>query len=111
MPLKQPENNDLDCIVPESPIKEQEHSDSGSEQEADEQYHNQYKLIYPTDAHPEFEYQKYMMYAKRLYEQFTGSYSKKKTEEQPPKATQIFQKNLTGMDKPNKVLGRSTTIT
>ena len=38
---------------------------------------NQYKRIYPSRDNTEFEYRQYMQYANQLYEQFTGSYSKK----------------------------------
>jgi hypothetical protein len=38
---------------------------------------NQYKKIYPSADNTEFEYSQYITYATQLYEQFTGSYSKK----------------------------------
>lgn len=52
---------------------------------------NQYKLIYPSMEHPESEYQKFLEHAHFLYEQFTGSYSKKQTKNtDPPKMAEKF---------------------
>ena len=44
----------------------------------------QYTLIYPSFDHPESEYRKYLEHAQLCYEQFTGSYTKKKGEQNVP---------------------------
>lgn len=62
-----------------------ESESSEEEKESEEEYHNQFTLIYPADRNPQEKYERYIEHAKRLYEQFTGSYSKKKTEETNPK--------------------------
>ena len=35
-----------------------------------------FKLIYPSYEHCHYEYKRYLEHAKKLYEQFTGSYSR-----------------------------------
>lgn len=68
--------------VPETPVKKKDESESEEENESDEEegYVNKYKQIYPSERNQEEEYDKYMAHAQKLYEQFTGSYSKKNRE-------------------------------
>ena len=48
----------------------------GSGDEEQGEYENQYTLIYPSARNTENEYDKYLAYATKCYERFTGSYSK-----------------------------------
>jgi hypothetical protein len=70
-----------------SPTKRDRDNDteSCSEDDEEEKHHNQYRLIYPTEKNTEAYYEKFITHSQNLYEQFTGSYSKKKTEETNPK--------------------------
>ena len=57
-------------------------SESEDEDEnGNSEYKNQYRQIYPSKRNTEEEYNQYIACAQKLYERFTGSYSKTKTEE------------------------------
>ena len=55
-------------------------ADNDDETDNEESAGNQFDLIYPSKRNPEENFVKFMDYAQRCYEQFTGSYSKKHRE-------------------------------
>lgn len=58
-----------------------EDSESCGEDEAEsDENENQFAIIYPNERNKEEDYLPFLEHAQKLYEQFTGSYSKKKPE-------------------------------
>lgn len=55
-------------------------NNESEEEEEEDEYQNQYRLIYPSERNTETYYQKFFDHSQKCYEQFTGSYSKKKAE-------------------------------
>ena len=85
--VKLPDDNDEDELPKVENKKRADESDSCGDEDGDENEKedtNQFKLIYPSERNTEFDYFMYLKHAHRLYEQFTGSYSKKRTVETTP---------------------------
>lgn len=78
---------------PQDDDKKEANSDSEYDEEDDE-YQNQYTLIYPSHRNQESNYQKYLDHSQKCYEQFTGSYSKKKVEPKTPENDNKDRVNL-----------------
>lgn len=81
-PVLSPKGKKNDIIMEEQ--KEALEESESEQSEDDSEYKNQFKQIYPSKRNTEEEYDNYMAHAQKLYERFTGSYSKK-TQEEPPK--------------------------